>query len=151
MEKKIIFDKFTEFLRDLSFKKYGSLWGKVCNEYLLVLYLRKSQWANKYYLEIGGICSHDKHQDFSKKAKDIDFIISVDKLVPELDSVILDSALDLEASDDAKLERLLRELNRYLIPYLENLSTKEGVKKLYADGNLKAAMIDARAREVLNL
>lgn len=149
--KKILFGKFNDLLRDLNFKKYGNLWGKVCNEYLLVLYVRKSQWADKYYLEIGGICSHDKSGDFSKKVKDIDFIISVDKLVPKLDSVILDSALDLEFSNDANLERLFHELNRYLIPYLEKLSTKEGVKKLYVDGNLKAAMIDARAREVLNL
>lgn len=151
MEKKILFGEFNNFLQALSFKKYGSLWGKSCDGYLLILHLRKSQWANKYYLDLGGIFNDEKTDEFSAKIRDIDFVISAEKLVPGLDTTMLDSALDLEISNENHLNNLLSFLKENLISYIDIMSTKEGIKKLYNGGYLKGAMIDAKARQILNL
>lgn len=151
MEKKELISGLNKILKAIGFKLKGNIWNKSCNEFSLLVNLRKSRWANKYYLEVGLIFGNDQSGNYLSGTKNIDLNIAVNNLVPDLDTDILDPVLDLNISTDIEFNKALELLKEKLVPYLEKMNSLAGVKELYNMGNLKAAGINKTARDIIGI
>ncbi len=151
MEKQQIFNMLTTLLKPCGFKKSGVTWYKNTGENLRVMvHLRKSRWGNYFYLDAGvGILSVISSLEMKQNSFNLD--ISIEQFVPNFDTAILVPALDLESSNQDLLDKLEQTLRDEFLPLLRKMETIDGIKELYANGYLKAAMIDKYMRELLGI
>jgi hypothetical protein len=151
MEKKYLIAKFSGFLKEFGFKRSGAIWSKINAENALLVHLRRSQWCEKYYLDIGVCFAKDEQGVFFTKVSKVDLNIAAEHLIPELETTFLDPALDMEMSNDYLLTNLIDFLKEKLPPFLEKMSSIDGLKQLYNQGDLKGAAIVPFAREILGI
>jgi hypothetical protein len=151
MDKKVLISKFDTLLKGYGFRKYGTSWSKINDENSLLVILRKSQWSNKYYLDVGVCFRKDEQGKFFTKPRDIDLSIAIEHLIPELETTTTDPALDLEVSSDLSLSNLIDFLKTELPPYLEKMSSISGLMELYDIGRMRNSGITQSVREILLL
>jgi hypothetical protein len=151
MDKKVLISKFNTLLKGFGFRKLGTSWSKINDENALLIILRKSQWSNKYYLDVGVCFRKDEQGNFFTKPGSIDLSMAIEHLVPGLETTITDPALDLEISSDSSLSSLIDFLKTELPPYLEKMSSISGLVELYDKGYLKNAAIVQSGREIMGI
>lgn len=149
MEKNDLISGLNKILKSANFKVKGTLWSKSCDDFSLIVNLRKSRWSNKYYLEIGLIFIKDQAGKYLTGAKNLNLNIAVNHLIPDLGTNILDPILDLNISTNIKFDKGLELLKEKFIPYLEKMTSLDEIRKLYSLGNFKAAYIDKEALEII--
>lgn len=149
---KTIHDAIGSAAKAAGFSKKGASWYAERNESLLVIAPQKSQYGQKFFLNLGVFFrefgpnqwpkSHECH--LQARLEDVVSVVN--------DRSIIDVVLDFESadiSDEDRAEKITDFLACYAIPFLENCSTFAGVREAEKNGALKSIPILRRLREHL--
>jgi len=151
MEKKELISKFDKIFTAWGFKRKNTSWSKIEKDCVLLLVLRKNRWREHYFFEIDMSFQKDLNGSFFINPKNIDFSVAANRLIPDLDTEMLDRALDLEISNDENLNKLIVFLMNRLPQYLSKISNITEFREMYEQGLLKGAAIAPFARKVMNI
>lgn len=137
-------------LREAGFKVRTNTWHKQCQDTILVVNLQKSQWGPQYYInlavwvkQLGDVSTPKEYQcHIRQRATDL----------PDKRAKTLERALDLEDESmsmeqrEACIDELMRES---AIPFLESLSTVEGIRSALEAQKLKGCFVNRQLKELL--
>jgi len=136
-------------LRETGFKVRTNTWHKQCQDTILVVNLQKSQWGPQYYInlavwvkQLGDASTPKEYQcHIRQRATDL----------PDKRAKTLERALDLEDESmsieqrEACIDELMRES---AIPFLESLSTLEGIRSALEAQKLKGCFVNRQLKEL---
>jgi len=140
---------FDGFGRDAGCEKMSGSWYRRRDEVVAVLNLQKSQYAPRYYLDLGFWLVEVADERYPQPHK-CHVRMRVEDLLPAAETRIND-LLDLrcDMSDEERLTELLALLDRELLPLLERAGSVAGLRGMLAAGMLKRAGITGPAQRVL--
>ncbi len=137
-------------LREVGFKVRANTWHKQCQDTILVVNLQKSQWGPQFYInlavwvrQLGEALAPKEYQCHIRQRA---------TSLPDQRAKTLERALDLEDESmgmqerEACIDELMRES---AIPFLESLSTMEGIRSALEVRKLTGCFVDRRLKELL--
>ena len=137
-------------LREAGFKVRSNTWHKQCEDTILVVNLQKSQWGPQFYINLAvwvrrlGDASAPKEYQCHIRQRATS--------LPDTRAKTLERALDLEDESmgmqerEACIDEFMRES---AIPFLESLSTIEGIRLALEAQKLKGSLINRELKELL--
>ncbi|HYO65616.1 MAG TPA: DUF4304 domain-containing protein [Archangium sp.] len=137
-------------LREAGFKVRSNTWHKLCEDTILVVNLQKSQWGPQFYInlavwvrQLGDASAPKEYQCHIRQRA---------TSLPDKRAKHLERALDLEDESTGMQEReaCINEFMRdSAIPFLESLSTMEGIRLALEAQHLKGCFTDRQLKELL--
>jgi Domain of unknown function (DUF4304) len=137
-------------LREAGFKVRSNTWHKQCQDTILVVNLQKSQWGPQFYINLAvwvrqlGEASAPKEYQCHIRQRATS--------LPDRRAKDLERALDL---DDESLSMQEREacigefMRESAIPFVESLSTMEGIRSALEAQVLKGCFVNRELKELL--
>jgi len=140
---------FDRFCAEMGMEKHSGSWYSPGQEVRAVLNLQRSQYAPKYYINIGFCLGTTANLRYPREV-DCEIRDRLDGVLPDLREELKD-LLDLRTDiDDApRIGRLTDILTSYLRPLLEDASTLNGLRALNAKGVFRWAGIRPPATTLL--
>lgn len=127
-EKRQIEEVFKPQLKLLGFRKRGGTWHRAIGDVIQVVNLQGSQWSTVFFVNLGiyftALGTEERPTEYRCHVR-----TRLSQLVPDIHH--LAQLLDLHTKnfDQAGGDELTDLLLRYGIPWLEQCSTREGVRK----------------------
>lgn len=138
-------------LRKRGFKRKGAAWYLEGPECTCLLNLQRSQWGNKYYINLGVLV---KQLDNIPSPKENQCHLGVRLSQIVRDSTKLERDLDFEdfASANEQKVRAVREaIETRAIPFLSSLQTLDGIKHVFREGTISSAFATAKLKKFLGM
>ena len=126
-------------LRESGFRKKSGSWYLDRDEAILVANLQKSQFSRAYYVNLAVWLKRFGEKD-SPKEHLCHIRVRLTSLVDDRLSKALDSE-DESISEDERREVIESTVRTKAIPFLEGLSTLDGVKTMVQKGHLTKAFV----------
>jgi hypothetical protein len=124
-------------------------WYRPGDEVIGVIQHQKSPYGRQYYLELAFWLNNLGMAEFPEETH-CQVRIRANRVLPDRASELAE-LLDLEnALSDVDRSTRLRAFLMELTPFLEQASSVEGLRQLYRDGALRAALIRGPAVELLS-
>jgi hypothetical protein len=143
--KKMIGDKF----KAAGFVKKGQAWYLVGDDANVVCGLQKSDYADKYYINLGiwikafGGCDYPKDNVCHVQARFGSIFSSYRSLI--------DKACSLDEASNSDVDEFLDLVEKELIPFCQKCLTLDGIKALFLEGAFRGAFVYKRVRAILAL
>ena len=142
-----ICERITRVVKPAKFKKHGSNWYATLRDCIAVINLQKSQWSNRYYINIG-VSPSDLIGRKTALEEDFDIRIRASQLTgcESLDDA-LNFADEVESLDAAASATLGECLRQQVMPFLMSLSTIEAIKEFLRSPLASRIAVRIRLRE----
>lgn len=130
-------------------KRKGATWYLESPACICLLNLQRSQWGNKYYINLGVLVKQLGHIPFPKENQ-CHLGIRLSQIVP--DSTQLERNLDFEdssSSDEKRIEAIREAIETHAIPFLSSLQTLDGIKRAFREGTISPAFATANLKKFL--
>ena len=117
-------------LRAHGYKKTRRTWHKEVEGICCVFNLQKSQWSNLYYINLAvgvreiGLPPHPKEYECHVRGRLSDLVPEPEQLARYLDLE------DFSVDDEERLSEIARLVEEVALPFLQGLSTVEGIRRL---------------------
>lgn len=138
-------------VRPLGFKRRGAAWTSVSRDVSQIITLQKSNFSGQYFLNVG-IFLLDLDAPEPPREELAHIRLRANSLLPERDAdavtKLLDSDYPIESED--RKTRLDQTLRGPLLSFLEDSSTRDGLRDLAGRGAFRNAFLHHRAREMLS-
>jgi len=138
-------------LKQAGFKVQSNTWHKSCQDTILVVNLQKSQWSQRYYINLavwvralGEAVAPKEHQCHIRERA---------TSLPGGEVQELERALDLDdgVMDPAQRSVCVGEfLRQTALPFLESLSTLGGIRSAFVAERLKGCFVHRQLRPLLS-
>jgi hypothetical protein len=150
IDKKKLKKQFSDKLKTANFKLKSNAWYKENKENIIVVELQKSNYSESYFLNIA-VWLKALGEDQFPKERYCHIRMRADSYFTdsgaEIDDTLDFSETELDAEKSASIDRLLLEK---VLPLSDKLSSIEGLKVLYRNGEFENVFLHKNARELLS-
>ncbi|MDV6330446.1 DUF4304 domain-containing protein [Asticcacaulis sp. 201] len=154
MDKKALEKMTDKYLSPYGMQKKSTSWYKETNDVLQIVNLQKSEFSNKFYLNIGllpfGIAVYGMPRPKEHK---FPIRIRMSALYPGT-AALLENVLDLEygvLSDSDREAKFSEIITRQLLPFLTEVSSKSDIKHAAIEGRFSGGLVNLMAKKQLGL
>jgi hypothetical protein len=136
MANKTLLTAIDDALRAYGFVRKKKHWYRQEAETTLVIGIRKSDWGNQYFVDLGVWLRELQHVDYPQ-AEDCHIGVRLNAIVQEPEA--LEHALDLEEfsiADEDRPEIIIHALTNAGVPYLHEWDTKKRICKRLRSNDL---------------
>lgn len=140
-------ESFGTAIQAEGFKRMGGLWYRELPQTIVVTELQKSQYGDKYYVNLGVWIKEIGGPVFPKRESLCHIRCRLSNLVDESLDNAFDGNVPMEAEDRAS--RIRKAIVDFGIPWLYANSTVEGIGEQIAGGQLSKAMVHVRAKDLV--
>lgn len=140
---------FGEVFSDSGFAKKGQTWFLSGKDAVVVVNLQKSDFADKFYVNIGIWLKALGESEFPKE-NHCQIQVRLGSLFSEHVSLI-DKACSLEFADQSDVDELMAILRERLVPFCQLSLTLEGLRKNAEAELFAGALVFKQARELIGM
>lgn len=141
-------------LKSSSFSRKTNMWYLDSPETVLVLDLQKSNFGDQYYVNLGifakWVPSLVKKQP--PRENECHIRARIDAVCPEGERSRFEKLFNLDdvsIGDDARREHVESVVSKFVVPFLLQCRTRDGVVRAYRDGSLSKFLIQKSVRDSL--
>lgn len=154
MDKRTLEKVTDKYLSPYGMQKKSTSWYKETNDIIQLVNLQKSEFSNKYYLNIG-LLPLGVAVDGMPRPKEHKFPIRIrmSALFPDT-ATLLENVLDLEyeALPDLDREEKISEIiTRDLLPFLTEMSSQINIKHAVTEGRFSGGLVNVAVKKHLGL
>jgi hypothetical protein len=136
-------------LREAGFRVQSTTWHKSCQDTILVVNLQGSRWGSRYYVNLA-VWVRALGEALKPKEYQCHVRCRATSL-PSEETARLEQALDLEdesLSPEARAACIAGFMRETALPFLDSLSTLEGIRSAFEARRLKGCFVHRQLKEL---
>lgn len=151
MTAEILARLINDSLRKHGFKKKGSTWHLESPECISVLNVQRSQWGDKYYINLGVLVKQLDNIP-SPKEYQCHFRDRLSHIVGNSAKMELEPDFEDPSSTEEQKAQTVREaIETHAIPLLLSLQTLEGIKRTFSEKRISPAFAADKLTKLLGI